>query len=333
MVDTSLKYFTQVLSVISEFNIPKDDCLRAVGLSEFPKSERVDAYALAQIFNFAANRLDDPQIGIKCALKYPIMQYTRPAEFLKLCRDLKHAADIYNGYSPLFHRVGSPSAIQSNDGIDRMLWTPNFDQGLTEDYRQFIEFSITNLMTSVNWLAWKTPQAVRLVNFKHEAIGPARLYSDLLGCDVKFAQEDYSLILQDGVKDAPFAMSDPAELAKACIRFDVALNELFEAESLINRIELQIRRALDHTMPTKTSIAESLGLSERSMARALKDKGTSFKEIKLRVFQNLAIAKIEEGRPLIEIAHHLGYNDQSAFSRAFKNWFGYPPGQHNTKVK
>lgn len=333
MVDTSLNYFTQVLSVISEFNIPKDDCLNAVGLSELPNSDRVNADTLAQIFNFAAKRLNDPQLGMKCALKYPIMQYTRPAEFLKLCANLKHAADIYNGYAPLFHRVGTPSGVISEDGIDRMMWTPNFTPDQTEDYRHLIEFSLTNLMTSVNWLAWKTPQAVGQVNFKHEAIGTPNIYSDLLERDVKFGQEDYSLILKPGVKDAAFATSDPAQLATVCVQFDMALNELFAAESLINRIELQIRRTIDHSMPTKTSIAESLDLNERSMARTLKNQGTSFKEIKLRVFQNLAVSKIEQGRPLVEVAHYLGYNDQPAFTRAFKKWFGYPPGQHNTKFR
>ena len=238
MVDTSLTYFTQVLSVISEFNIPEDDCLKAVGLNEMPKTDRVNAHSLAQIFTFAANRLQDPLIGIRCALKYPIMQYTRPAEFLKLCANLKHAADIYNGYCPLFHRVGAPSGVISENGIDRMMWRPNFNENQTEDYRHIIEFSLTNLMTSVNWLAWKTPQAVNQVNFIHEAIGPSNIYSDLLECHVKFGQENYSLILKDGVKDAPFATSDPAQLAKVCVQFDMALNELFAAESLISRIEL-----------------------------------------------------------------------------------------------
>ena len=333
MVDTSLKYFTQVLGVISEFNIPENDCLRAVALSELPKSKRVDGYTLAQIFNFAAQRLNDPKIGIKCARKYPIMQYTRPAEFLKLCANLKQAADIYNGYCPLFHRVGTPSGVISDGGNDRMMWTPNFNEDLADDYRQFIEFSITNLMTSINWLAWKTPQAVRQVNFKHDAIGPLQHYSDRLECDVKFGQPEYSLILKDGVKDAPFTTSDPAQLAKVCTQFDIALNELFEAESLIHRIELQIRSTIDHSVPTKTSIAESLLLSERSMARALKERGTTFKTVKIRVFKNLAVAKIEQGRPLVEIAHYLGYNDQPAFTRAFKSWFGYPPGQHKKNSK
>lgn len=330
MAETSLRYFRQVMTVISEFNISEVDCLNAVGLSEIPKSQRVNAEILAHILNFAANSLNDPQLGIKCALRYPILQYTRPAEFLKLCENLKHAADVYHHYSPLFHTVGTPSGIISEDGIDHMIWTPNPSLDLTEDYRQFIELIMTNLLTSINWLAWKTPNAVQRLNIKHEAILPLEEYADLFDCDVKFGQEEYSLILKDGVMDLPFAMSDQAELTKVRMKFDIALNELFEEESLVDRIELQIRRTVEHGHSNKASIAKALGLAERTMTRALKTKGTCFKEIKNHVLKDMARTKIHQGIPLAEIAHALGYNDQPAFTRAYKKWFGCTPGKHNT---
>ena len=113
MLGISLRYFSQVLSVISEFNVSEDACLSAAGLSELPKSDRVDAETLVRILNFAETSLDNPLIGIHCALKYPILQYTRPAEFLKLCANLKQAANLYNNYCPLFHTVGTPSGIIS----------------------------------------------------------------------------------------------------------------------------------------------------------------------------------------------------------------------------
>ena len=180
MADTSLKYFMQVFTVISEFSISDEDSLRAAGLSELPESDRVNSQFLTHIFNFAAIDLNDPQIGIKCALKYPILQYTRPAEFLRLCANLEHAANLYNHYSPLFHTVGTPSGIISENGIDRMVWTPGFAPNLTDEYRQFIEFIMTNLVTSINWLAWKTTNAVQQLNIKHEAALPLSAYENLL---------------------------------------------------------------------------------------------------------------------------------------------------------
>jgi len=329
MADTSLKYFMQVLSVISEFDISDEDCLRAAGLSELPKSDRVNSQVLTDIFNFAATNLNDPQIGLKCALKYPLLQYTRPAEFLKLCKNLEQAADLYNHYSPLFHTVGTPSGITSENGVDRMVWIPSFAPNLTEDNRQFIEFIMTNLVTSINWLAWKTSNAVQQLNIKHEAVLPLTEYETLLECDVKFGQSEYSLILKDDVKDAPFAMSNQAELARVRVKFNMALNKLLKDQSIVDRIEFQIRNSIETGVPNKASVARALGLSERTMARNLKEKGTCFKDIKNRVLKDLAVAKINQGLPLVEVAHALGYNDQSAFTRAYKRWFGSSPRNHN----
>ena len=328
MLTTSANYFSQVLSVISAFKVSEEACLTAAGLSETPKSDRVKAEILAGIFNFAETSLDDGLIGIKCALKYPILQYTRPAEFLKLCSNLREAADLYKHYCSLFHTVGRPSGIISEGGRDRMIWVPNFDHDQTEEYRQFTEFIMTNLVTSINWLAWKTPNAVQRLNIKHEPILPLGHYQEIFECDVKFSQEEYSLILRDGVKDAPFAMSDPEELARVRMKFDMALNEVFQGESLVDRVELQIRRSLEHGVSDKASIAKALGLAERTMARGLKDHGTCFKDVKTNVLKTLAVAKIQQGLALVEVAHALGYNDQPAFTRAYKKWFGYSPAKH-----
>ncbi len=328
MVDTSLRYFNQVLSVISEFNVSEEECLRAAGLNEPPKSDRVSAEILMHILNFAKTRLDDGQIGIRCALRYPILQYTRPSEFLKLCSNLQQAAELYKNYSPLFHTVGTPSKVISEGGIDRMIWVPNISQDQIEGYRQFIELIMTNLVTSINWLAWKTPNAVQRMNFKHDALLPLKCYEALFDCAVNFGQDEYSLILQDGVKDTPFAMSNPAELSKVRLKFDKALNDLFKKESLANRVELQIRRLVERGGTNKDSIAKALGYNERTLARHLKNEGTCFKDIKNRVLKELAVAKIQQGLPLVEVALSLGYNDQPAFTRAYKKWFGCSPAKH-----
>ena len=304
--------------------------MRAVGLSEFPTSAKIKAETLANILNFASNNLSDSLFGIKCGLKYPILQYTRPAEFLKLCDNISHAADVYNTYCPIFHTVGVPSGVVSDDGTDRMVWTPNFEQEQTDLYRQFIELIMTNYLTSLNWLAWKTPNAVRQINIKHEATLSIKHYQDLFDCDIKFDQAEYSIILKDGVKDTPFSTSDPAELVKIRMKFDMALNEILQEDSIVDRIELHLRSSIEDGIPNKASAAKALNLSERSMARALQDKGTSFKDIKNRIIQDLAVTKLEQGLPLAEIAHSLGYNDQSAFTRAYKKWYGTTPGKHRT---
>ena len=327
MADTSLKYFNQVLSVITQFDIPETDSLEAAGLKKAPETERVNADYISKILRFAEVRLKDPLIAIKCALKYPILQYTRPAEILKLCDNIEHAADVYRSYSPLFHSLGKSSKVITENQTDRMIWVPNFDLEHMNYYRLHVELIMTNYLTSINWLVWKASNAVKQLNIMHDPVAPIERYRDLLGCDVKFNQKEYSLLLKDNVKNITFETSDPIALANIRINLDKAMNVLFEQDSLVDRVELQIRLLIEHELPNKIKIAKALDMSERSMTRALAEKGTSYKTIKNRVIRDLAVLKINEGLPLAEVAYSLGYNDQSAFTRAYKRWFGYPPGK------
>jgi len=327
MLHTSLKYFKQVLSVVTQFDVSEAECLKAAHLRKIPETGRVNADCVSKILSFTADRLNDPMIAIKCALKYPILQYTQPAEILKLCENIEHAADVYRTYSPLFHTLGKSSNVITENQTDRMIWVPNFNPEHVDDYRLHVELIMTNYMTSINWLVWKIPNAVLQLNIRHDPVAPIEQYQDLLGCDVKFNQSEYALLLKDNVKAVAFETSDPIALSKIQEKLDKAMNALFEQESLVDRIELQIRRAIERELPKKANTAKALDMSERSMVRALAERGTNYKKIKDRVIRDLAVGKINQGLPLAQIAHSLGYNDQSAFTRAYKRWFGYPPGK------
>ena len=141
------------------------------------------------------------------------------------------------------------------------------------------------------------------------------------------------MILKPGVKHAPFSFFDPVQLANYRQSLDAALNTLEEDENLIDRLEREMRRMLGYEKITKPKLAATLGFSNRTLARELANRGTNFKDVKLRVLQETAISKIKENIPLVTIAHALGYNDQPAFTRAFKSWFGVPPSEYNSGNK
>jgi AraC-like DNA-binding protein len=60
--------------------------------------------------------------------------------------------------------------------------------------------------------------------------------------------------------------------------------------------------------------------------RRLEERDLVFKELLQKTRQQLAQQYLKEGRlTLAEIALLLGYSEQSAFSRAFKQWLGITP--------
>ena len=75
-------------------------------------------------------------------------------------------------------------------------------------------------------------------------------------------------------------------------------------------------------------IAKTIGMSERTLQRKLKEKGTTFRSILDEIRKELAVSYVRDlDIPLSEIAFILGFSEQSAFSRAFKRLTGISPSE------
>jgi AraC-like DNA-binding protein len=73
-------------------------------------------------------------------------------------------------------------------------------------------------------------------------------------------------------------------------------------------------------------IALALGLGERTLRRRLRDEGTSLRALVDEARRERARALVATSvRPLTEIALEVGFSDSSAFSHAFRRWFGRAP--------
>ncbi|MEK1940941.1 MAG: AraC family transcriptional regulator [Pseudomonas sp.] len=81
------------------------------------------------------------------------------------------------------------------------------------------------------------------------------------------------------------------------------------------------------------TVAQKLGLSERTLHRRLAGEGHSFQQLNEQIKKQLAKRMLNDARlDLNAIAHRLGYAEAASFSRAFSRWTGYPPShwqRHN----
>ncbi|MGD8803865.1 MAG: helix-turn-helix transcriptional regulator [Gammaproteobacteria bacterium] len=85
---------------------------------------------------------------------------------------------------------------------------------------------------------------------------------------------------------------------------------------------------------TDNLIARELNLSERSLQRKLKERGTSFRALLDNVRKMAAIQYIKNPvNSMSDIAFLLGFSEQSAFSRAFKKWTGTSPIKYRNSLK
>lgn len=85
---------------------------------------------------------------------------------------------------------------------------------------------------------------------------------------------------------------------------------------------------------TLEAVASNFNMSVRSLQRKLKNEGITFLEIVDAVRMALATTYLRSGNyPVKDIAFALGYNEQTAFVRAFKRWTGKTPVAYKTIIQ
>ncbi|MCY1187105.1 HTH-type transcriptional regulator VirS [compost metagenome] len=71
-----------------------------------------------------------------------------------------------------------------------------------------------------------------------------------------------------------------------------------------------------------------MGLASWSLQRRLREQGLTFSSLVDKVRCELATHYLRQQQlPISELAPLLGYSEASAFSRAFRRWFGVSPRQ------
>lgn len=85
--------------------------------------------------------------------------------------------------------------------------------------------------------------------------------------------------------------------------------------------------------PTLLGMAGAEGMSPSSFRRQLEREGCSFQQIKDEVRRALAFECLRDGvLSVAQIAEQTGFQEPSAFHRAFKKWTGESPGSYRARV-
>lgn len=145
------------------------------------------------------------------------------------------------------------------------------------------------------------------------------------GPRVRFGQAENSLTIGAADADAALTGSNP-ELAAMHEEWVERHLLALDRDDIVNRIRLQLIEQLPSGRVTEDELAAQFNMSKRTLHRKLRESQHTFRSILAEVRQDLAQRYIGElGFSVTEVAFMLGYNDTSAFSRAFRNWFGCPP--------
>ena len=167
----------------------------------------------------------------------------------------------------------------------------------------------------------------------HEKPPCAKVISDFFKTPVTYDSPISSFTLANKDVDSKL-LSSNKELA--LLHDEFLMKYLIEIKKgdIVQQIQSVILDNLPSGNVSDNLIAKELNLSERSLQRKLKEKGTTFRTVLDNVRKMAAIQYIKNPvNTMSDIAFLLGFSEQSAFSRAFKKWTGTSPIQYRNSLK
>lgn len=174
-------------------------------------------------------------------------------------------------------------------------------------------------------------RAVCLTRPAPALVGP---YQQYFGCPVQFGCPQASVRFPASWLALPVLHADPDLHALMLERARAIQSHPAAGGPWRQQVLALLPDLLPSQCATMVAVAARLGLAERSLRRRLAQEGTSFQSLLQAQRQDLARHYLQDQRlGLIDIALLLGYSEHSAFSSAFRQWFGVTPQQYRVERK
>lgn len=166
---------------------------------------------------------------------------------------------------------------------------------------------------------------IKQVNFLHAPPPDTSIYEEYFIAPVTFNANSNSLIFSREAMNLPIKFADANVLKSTLIQIEEIAQQA-ENQSIEKHLTSFIVESLPTGLPNIHHAAEHIGISASTLKRRLLEENTNYKslcsKIRKRQSQNL-LQDLDNS--LMDVALKLGYTDQPAFYRAFRDWHQCTP--------
>ena len=293
-------------------------------LQQFTPNSRMTFRQWWRLLDDLQTQFPDRPVGLELGLS------VRPAHlgvlgYLTLsCDTVAEALQRFERYQRLLHDGDMAHAIFEGSEVC-MRWSSDFGPStrLSDEVLVVGMIRFVRMMTGIDSL---TPSRV---NFMFPPPADLSAHQALFQCPMQFEQPYTELYFPLDYFALPVTNSDPGLKNLLDQQAQTLLSVLPEQEDFVQDLQQAIIKAIQNGEPTLEQVARTLALSPRTLHRRLAEKGLVFKVVLQEMRLQLARQYLKEKRlTLAEIALLLGYSEQSAFTRAFRQWTGKTPLQY-----
>jgi len=228
----------------------------------------------------------------------------------------------------LFEGSGKPIIVGDKY---RFCWTREREESF--ETQQSDEILIVGLLRLAKQLTGKNSLLPYKVGFMHPRPDYATKYKASLGNNVEFDQPTLFVELTIDFLSTPICDSNPTLIKLLDQQAEAMLKALPDKGEFDAKLREALILCMQNGTPSLNVLSQALCLSNRTLHRRLEERGLNFSLLLQKTRQELAIQYLREKRlSVIEISYLLGYSEQSAFARAFKQWTGKTPGRFQSRL-
>jgi len=168
------------------------------------------------------------------------------------------------------------------------------------------------------------PRVVRLPMTEHYRTEYQRVFR----CENLIESERYMLEFEGSYWHEPILTAN-YELQRLLLQKIQAMSQTAtgaDGQNLTGKIRHHLLANAYLGLVSLEEMAANFNTSPRSLQRKLQEEGVTYQQLADTTRKSLALHYLDSGKyPVKEISYMLGYNELSAFSRAFKRWTGTSP--------
>lgn len=312
---------TNFFEVARERGLNPLPLLRQVGLSRAlldDPDQRIPAHAAIALLERAAIACGDDLFGLRMARSRQMADMGVASLVIAQQPTLRDALRALIDYR---HLVNQSLALDMEDAgslvIVRQDLVARMPARQSTELANGVLFRMCSAVLGEDW----RPDSV---NFTHAAPRDTSLHKRFYGCRLEFASDFNGLVCHARDLDRPNPAAAPA-LARYAQRFVDSVQPGGPA-SLAQEVRKVIFLMLASGRASSAYVAQSLGMSVRTLQRRLEDEGQSFGSLLDEVRRELAQRHMDNPRhSLARVSQLLGYSAPSAFTRWFSSAFGMAP--------
>ena len=325
----------QILHAASTYGEAYDNLRELTGFrqDEIDDSAKlVEWQKAAKLYDLLADITQNEQIGLAMGGDVDISVTGMVGFLMQASKNLEEAIRVYCNYGYMVCQMITHKYIVKGDlGIIEFHQSELWKTTYPRNARIAIDFVLASTIHFVKKLTGKNiyPQAVE-VEYARTATAA---YHDVLRCPVLFNAPLHRMIFLAEDLRTPILSSD----ASLYETFNTILGQkklLSVQSNMRNSVKHLLLMQFKGQIPTVEEAAAGLNMTVRSLQRKLTDEQTTFREIASEVKKELALHLIRNHPGTItEVAGVLGYNDLTAFRRAFKGWTRATPKEMKRQLR